>query len=427
MRIVHFSVSAIARQPWMIVEGLRKHAGVDAHLVDLERYSYSTFCYDIVFSEQPERAIELAETADIITLHNTLDLNSRQFAPIDFRRLAKKGVAFVRMFHTEPELIAQRMGTSVEDVLNCDLPSMASSHFQERCYPRARALPLMVMSEDPLCQPVDDTPSIDIFYSYTNDSLAFADRWATKSFREMSAMLGEVQASTGCSLQICSRMPQEEVFAIKRRSLITTEELITGTYHTSALEGLCMGKATLAYLDHRLEYALRVIAGTEEVPFINVRLEDAPPVLEYLLRHRNEAMEIGQRGREWIDKYWSEPVLVGQFMRAYQELLEHPGRLDRQPELRLDGIKRFWGVTLPDLIQEARARRYALVQPTIAARVPPLNPSAKPPKPAGAPPPTSPPQGPSEPHVKPPLLVRVRWRMRRVYNRFRYGTPEPGR
>jgi hypothetical protein len=151
--------------------------------------------------------------------------------------------------------------------------------------------------------------------------------------------------------------PLAEVLEEKRKAGVVIDELVTGSYHLSGLEGLSLGKPVLSYLDDRTKCVLGRISGTDVCPFINVRLEEAFEVLTYLVRHPDERADLGRAGRAWIERHWADRVLVRHFVDAYEKLAGDPTSFARQQSLRLDGDgDRFRALSLPDLIYRARAR-----------------------------------------------------------------------
>ncbi|MBG3878903.1 glycosyltransferase family 1 protein, partial [Desulfovibrio oxamicus] len=186
MRVVHFAVTPLAGAPLRLVRALNAHLpGCAARLVDLTRYGSEDFGQDVVFDETPDLARELAEAADILHFHNYLDLDSRHFAPIDFRALAEKGTLAIRQFHSEPGLVAGRMGITPAALLAQPIPALVVGQFQERCYPRALVVPNPLPIHDADHLPHD--PALhgplrhDVFLSPTRLHSAWADRWNTKA------------------------------------------------------------------------------------------------------------------------------------------------------------------------------------------------------------------------------------------------------
>jgi len=359
MRVVHFSNNSLAGAPIRLCRALAAHAGIEARLVDSKRFGL--YGQDVVFEETPEAALGLARAADVIHLHNFLDAQSTDFAPIDFAGLAKAGARLLRHFHSTPELIAARRGIGVAELFASPTPSIVIAQYPERLFPKAMVVPNLIPENDPAYLPADGDREWDVFFCPTKTDSAWENRWSTKGAPETLAMLARLAKNTGARINArdgFSLIPLAQVLAEKRRSRIVIDDLANGSYHLSGLEGLSLGKPVLNYLDERTLFLLRAFSGQSEHPFCNVRLEEAEDVLAYLLAHPDETEAIGAAGRDWISRHWSERRLVGFYRRMYETLLDDPGRIVRQPELAPDGPRRFFAVTLPELVHGARRRRF---------------------------------------------------------------------
>jgi hypothetical protein len=356
-KVVHFSRTRLAGAPVRLVQALQRHTDCSARLVDLVRWG--TFDHDVVFAEDPDVAVELAEKADIIHLHNHLDLNSCDFSPIDFLSLKKRGKFFVRHFHSTPMLVAQVMGISVPEVLNDSIPSIVIAQYPERFYPRARVVPNIIPQDCPDYLPTPMPDTFSIVFSPTWGGSAWSSRWDTKGAPEVLRLLRQVGRRTGCVFRYVTGQPLKRVMEEKRNSSVVIDDLITGSYHLSGLEGLCLGRPVLGYLDARVQAVLQEISGSRSCPFVNVRLEDALEVLTHLSEHPADAAETGRAGRQWVENHWTDRVLVGHFVDVYEKLMSDPATVTRQESLRLDGgSSRFHATVLPDLVYASRARSY---------------------------------------------------------------------
>ncbi|MFO7599367.1 MAG: glycosyltransferase family 1 protein [Candidatus Desulfacyla sp.] len=360
MKIVHFSITPLAGAPLRLTKAINTLLpDHEAHLVDLRRYGSEDFGQDVIFSEEKERAVELANEADIIHLHNYLYYDSRQFEPISFRELKNKGKLFVRQYHSEPKLIARVMGITATELMAQDIPGLVVAQFQERKYPYSMVVPNMVPENDPLYTPSEAGTQFDIFFAPTLTLGAWDARWNTKGMPETEQIIVDVCRKNGAKHTIMHRIPLEQVLTAKRSSRIVVDEMVTGSYHISGLEGLSQGKPVLSYLDDRARWIMAHFAGTCASPFINVRMEDAYTVLDYLLAHPEEAAEIGRNSRIFVENHWSQKILVDHFRDVYQKLVHDPGLICRQPELRVDRrVNRFFAGTLPDLIYKSRKEHF---------------------------------------------------------------------
>jgi hypothetical protein len=357
VKVVHFSITPLAGAPIRLVQALRSHTNYEVWLVDLERWG--RYDHDVVHTENPDRTLELVKAADIIHLHNYLGYQSREFHPVDFDALGKEGKAFIRQFHSHPELVAQAMQMDVSDLLSSPIPSLVIAQFQERFYPNARVVPNIIPQDSITYSPGHEAISTDIFFSPTSTVSAWDDRWNTKGTPETLELMKHVARKTGCITKCMTNSTFQEAIAEKRRARVVIDDLITGSYHLSGLEGLSLGKPVFSFLDSRTQRVLREIAMTELCPFINLRLEDSFDVLLHLIEHPEETAAIGEASRKWIECYWSDHILVQHFVDVYENLLVDPQLVVRQASLRLkDTVDFFHAVILPDLAYLSRADHY---------------------------------------------------------------------
>lgn len=346
--------------PIRIVRALQRHTALDVHLVDLQRWDI--YEHDVVYAEDPTKAQSLAEAADIVHLYSYLDYENTSFAPVNFEALRKRGTVFVRQFSSHPGVVASALRTDVRTLLASPIPALVTAQFHERYYPDAYVVPLVIPQDDTLYRSVPGTPGTGIVFSPSEHWLtkgAWDDRWNTKAAPETWSVLEETARRTGVEIKLVTRLPLTEALALKRACSIVVDELVTGSYHVSGLEGLSLSKPVLAYLDARVDHVLREISGSRTTPFVNVRLEDALEVLVHLAEHPAEAADIGASGRAWLEMYWSEARLAEHYVAVYRQLLEDPTLLKRQPNLSLDPLgQRFFALTQPDLQHAARAGRH---------------------------------------------------------------------
>lgn len=360
MKIVHFSISPLAGAPLRLVQALQRHTGHTVRLIDLN--PNPIFGEDIVFTRQREESIAEAESADIIHLHNYLHLGSTHFSPINFEAMHHRGIRIVRHFHSTPDIVMENGRLTHAEVFD-GLPSLVCGQFQERYFPDARVMPLVVPESDPAYTPAGEEGH-GVFFGPSNTWDLFERRWHAKGTPETRRMIARACHSTGKPFHFVMGKPLPESLDAKRRSAVVVDELITGGYHTTTLEGLSMGRAVMTWLDTRTRLVFAEMAGTCSCPVINVHLSEAEEVLRHLLEQDKETQSLGKAAREWFVKYWSEAKVAGQFDVMYQDLMESPEKIHRQPLLRLeDAASRFHAITLPDFVHEARRRQWLRTAP----------------------------------------------------------------
>ncbi|MGE4552240.1 MAG: glycosyltransferase family 1 protein [Desulfovibrionaceae bacterium] len=360
MRIVHFSNNSLAGAPRLIVDALNAHTPHHARLVDARRYTAAErgwFGHDLVFSEDPEACLAEVEAADVLHLHNFLDLDSRDFAPLDFRALARRKLV-LRQLHSLPALVASRMGRTEASVLDDGMPALVIAHYPERFHPRARVVPNLVPLRDPRYTPRPEPPELDVFFGPSKPDSAWENRWNTKGAPETAALLADLHARLGLRVEQLTDVPRDVILARMAASRLVLDDMANGSIHLSGLQGLSLGRAVAGWLDPRQQMVLRELTGAPDLPWINVRLEEAGPVLAALFADADELAALGRASRAWMERWCDDAVLVGHFVRAYEDALADPTRLTRQPELALDTpLKRFVYVRLPELAWAERGRR----------------------------------------------------------------------
>jgi hypothetical protein len=357
MRIAFFATTSLAGLPILLVRLLRAKTGWDVRLIHKKPLPY--FEQDMVFDVDKDACIECAEKADAIVLENYLHLDSDDFSPINFRKMHEEGKIAIRHFHSEPGLISSKSGQSVAEVVGDALPSIVIAQFQERYYPNALVVPNPLPIRNPEYLPSDESPKWDYVYSPTRLAEAWEDRWNTKGMPETCRMLRRISRKNGFVGRTMYNLPVNEVLDAKRRSRVVIDEMVTGSFHLSGLEGLSMGKPVFSYLDARTSDVLRTISGSDRIPFVNVRLEEAEPIVSHMIANRDVAAEIGASGRAWMEQYWDEDKTIRHYIDLFETLVTHPDRVRRQEALRLDTLeRRFAAIAKPDFEYAMRKRNY---------------------------------------------------------------------
>jgi hypothetical protein len=366
IKVIHFSKTMLAGAPIRLVKALNKYSNYNVRLIDLNKCSmydqdlvWNKYHQDIMYDNSKKKMYQLAQDADIIHLHNYIDLDSNEFAPISFRDLLKNGKKIIRHFHTNPSTLAEVNKIPLSKILDNSIPSLVIAQFQERYYLNSMVVPNISGMNDMILNPSPAENKWDIFYSPSSESSGWSTRWDTKGSIETKEILRNLKRKLKCSVLYTSNRPLKVVLAEKAKSTIVIDELITGSYHLSSLEGIALGKTTLAFLDDRTQYVLRQISGSSVCPFINVRLENAEELIRYLLTHPDQIKEIGLASRNWFDNYWTNEKMIKHFVDVYDKLMEDPSLICRQQSLRLDDVStKFFAVTLPDLVYTSRRTNY---------------------------------------------------------------------
>lgn len=333
IRVVHFSTTPMAGGPMRMIKMLNKYTNVEARLIDLHRNH--VYEHDLVFTENPEECIEVAQKADVINFHNYLTLDSKDFSPIDFNRLKRKGVEFIIYYRTDPMYISAITKRSPLEIISSTMPAIVNGQYPERYFENARVV-RNIMPDLSI-----NTPVIHDLVNITSKGhvSAWASRWGTKGAPEFRKTINKSGLDRECDIVTRSNIAYEEAMKLKAAGKIILDDLVTGSYHMAGIEGLMLGKVTFAYLDERIETVLKVITGSNDIPFVNVHLSELPNKAREILGLSSlERDEMGKNSRRWFEKFWNEEDIALEYAKVYDALLDNPNNVMRQHELSNDEL-----------------------------------------------------------------------------------------
>ncbi len=335
-------MTPLAGAPIRLVRALNAFTEIDARLINLNPLAYGqrTYPEDIAFRKNPEEARAHIENADLVHLHHWMDLKKNPFG-ID---LSRKAV--VRQFHSEPEFVAKHARLPVDTVIHDPLPQLVIAQFHERYYPRARMVPNLLDFED-IDRALDSNPTTPhkprILFSPTSPAAAAASRWNTKGSPETLIVLERLQKQLSVDCEVFQDLPWHE--AIKRKSAATAviDEMVTGSYHLSGLEGLALGKCTFGYLDTRMIEVIVKITGSTSLPWINVHLSQFEETIGHFAHEPALFSESGQYAYRWMRQYWRTEELVKHYTQAYSDVL------NGMRDLRTEPLRELTDIVMPNV------------------------------------------------------------------------------
>lgn len=333
MRVLHLSHTPLVGAPGRICDALREAAGVDSRWCVLDdsagMYQTMSFGLDLVWRRDREQVIELAEQCDVLHLHNYIDLDNRDFAPLDFRRMFDLGKPMVRQFHSGPDAVARFMRKAPAEVLACPIPKLVIAQYHERYYPSAKLVPNFpgVASNS---RGGNNSRSLRIGFAPTRFNSGRDSRWDTKGYPETVRMLKSVRRAaarrgTPCEVDLIEMVSHAECLRRKSTCDLFVDDLVTGSYHLNTLESLAMGIPCLCFLDGRTQHALLEITGRDDFPVVNAGLEHSAGVLLDLLGSRDLVCALGASASTWMATHWSASAMAEHFLDSYRFVRERPG------------------------------------------------------------------------------------------------------
>lgn len=383
MLVVHVSLTPLAGSPIRIVRALQRHTGVEARLVNLAPRAYGrrVFPEDLAWEERTDEARELVARADVLHFHHWFDFGSRTNPfGFDFLGAQKSGARHLMHWHSSPEFTARNAGVPVQTLLEADLPQLVMAQYHERYYPRARIAPLVVEHAEtgaadaaatgaansraeharhapPILEPGSPSRRPIVMFTPSQFAGAHVERWETKGRPEVVALLERLARRGVLEPFVAHDLPFEECQRRRAQADIVIDDVVTGSYHTTTLESLSLGKPTISWLDARTQAVLAELTGSHEFPIVNAPLEALEQVLGLLCSDAELRAELGAWSRAWSLACHGEARMVAHYASAYEELAR-TGDIDPRRPREHQAARAFLAAELHDAIWAASRRRF---------------------------------------------------------------------
>jgi len=117
-------------------------------------------------------------------------------------------------------------------------------------------------------------------------------------------------------LVLVERMSNEKALEIYRSADLIFDQCLMGNHGYFALEAMALGKPVMCFIRHPDRYLL----APEACPIINTHVATLVDDLRRVFQHRERLPEIGRRGRDYIEQYFSMRAFADRLSRAYLSL-----------------------------------------------------------------------------------------------------------
>lgn len=315
MNVLHLSDTTLSGSPYRLSKLYGKYSGHNSRHIVWQRQIYNrVFPCDIVGEEtSSEELYELVHKwADVIHYHNRWK-RQEIFKHIPL----PKGKKEVIQIHSPRDSGDAERGF-IEEVRS-KIPLAVIAQYHPRQWPELRFIvPNVVDIHDelhkPIVKPFREMPAV----AYAPSS-AGGTGWDRKSYPVVNRFLRRLNLKQQIIYPRIFGLPLEECLQKKQKCDIGIDEVSTGSYHMSSLEFLSMGIATIAYIDPLTEKVVKDLTGSRKLPWVVATETSFPSVFTGLISS-NSFGEIGQKSREWMEKYWNPDVLCSHYTNMYEAL-----------------------------------------------------------------------------------------------------------
>ena len=321
MRILHLSDTPLSGSPIRISQLLAKYGGVESrHICWKEKIGYRIYEADLIGHITPTAALEyyIYDWADIIHYHNRW---RRQEVFRAIGRLPPKKPCVI-------QLHSPRESEDFRGEVESGIPLACLAQYHPRQWPEMTFLvPNVVDIDDPIYLParqyvmgklVPPSPSALTIVSFAPSNTNRRD-WNDKGYSVANPVLKKMRFSGEICYDLINLMPFEEVMPRKRIADIGIDDIVTGSYHLSALEYLSLGIACINHVDELTEAEVKKLTGADSLPFVEANKETFERVLRSLLKTQTWP-EIGHKSRKWMETYWSPAILCNHYLKMYDAI-----------------------------------------------------------------------------------------------------------
>ena len=141
-----------------------------------------------------------------------------------------------------------------------------------------------------------------------------------RAFKGTEFLVSAVEelAAEGVSIELMlvEKMPNTTALALYRSADIIFDQCLIGFHGYFALEGMALGKPVMSFVRSQQEYLL----APDECPIVIISLNTLKRDIAELCKDRAHLRDLGIRGRQYIEKYYTIEAVSQRMEKAYRDL-----------------------------------------------------------------------------------------------------------
>lgn len=291
MKVAIFSRTPLAAAPWELYKALRKYAMLDVNLINgMARYNDGrVFPHHLLLTSPNGTAMRTLQGSDLWHVHNYL---------VPQLVMAKRHQRVIAQFHSLPRLMNWKTLMNFADVsYTIRQPN------QEKEYKELKALPNLIDPDE--YRPMRRKPPVKIAFA---PSVRYpVGHPGSKGYAEVKQVLEAVARKRDVEITWIEGRPYEENLSLKQHSHILIDDVVTGNWHRTSLEGMCFGCA--------------VLNKVMKSPFVYATLNTLEERLLWLVDSPEILNDFQERSRLWVLQHWHAMDMVKEYVKAYDEVL----------------------------------------------------------------------------------------------------------
>ena len=328
MKILHLSRTSLAGAPFRLNQLLNKYSNstvrsrVATGVASNIRFPVD---YQVPFSKRgkeyflktTDELISMIEEADIIHIHNYPPFSQNSEA---WSKIAKKKT--ILQLHSPPSVSEHLYKLLVSKIKIDRILVIAQYHAVYLNIPGMDIVRNIVDINDDYLKPfiVKNSKPV-ISYSPSNNASReqISTEWAYKSYNEVKDALDNIRNKADIVFHL--GMPWLDSLKKRRRANIHIDEVSTGSYHLSSLEGLSQGKIVIANIAPWMEDIIKRVTGSNSIPWFKTTEDNILSTLNELVsKDWGYILEHQRNSRKWMEKYWAPEIIIKDYTSIYNRL-----------------------------------------------------------------------------------------------------------
>jgi len=287
-----FSRTPLAAAPWELYKALKKYTTVDVNLINgTARYNDGRiFPFHLLMNSPNGTAMRVLQESELWHVHNYL---------VPQLVMLKKNHKVIAQFHSLPRLMNWKQLMDFADVsYTIRQPN------QEEEYKELKALPNIIDPDE--YRPARRKSPVKI--AFAPSTRAPIGHPGSKGYVQVKTVLDSVAQKREVEIVWIERRPYEQNLALKQHSHILIDDIVTGNWHRTSLEGMCFGCA--------------VLNKAMKSPFVYATLKTLEERLLWLVDNPAILNDFQERSRLWVLQHWHAIDLVKEYVKAYEEAVQ---------------------------------------------------------------------------------------------------------
>ena len=290
MKLAIFSRTPLAAAPWELYKALKKYTLLDVSLINgTARYNDGrVFPHHLLLTSPNGNAMHVLQDSDLWHVHNYL---------VPQLIVLKKNHKVMAQFHSLP-----RLGNWQALMSFADVNYTIRQPNQEKEY-KLKGLPNIIDPDE--YRP--ERRKLPVKIAFAPSTRLAIGHPGSKGYNEVKLVLDNIARKRDVKIIWIERKSYIENLELKQQAHILIDDVVTGNWHRTSLEGMCFGCA--------------VLNRVTKSPFVYATVNTLEERLLWLVDNPEILNEFQERSRLWVLQHWHAMDQVKEYVKAYKEVL----------------------------------------------------------------------------------------------------------